>query len=224
MCESCQSGFFLGGSCLTQCPFSYFPLSQACLSCSSSCLKCEYTASNCTACSPGLFLEEYRCISGCSQGFYLSAGNICRKCSSSCLLCQTNPYNCTQCLNQSFVLTNSRCLQHCSEAQFLNPNDNSCSPCPQGCLNCLNTSYCLSCTTNYYLNYNHSCSATCLSSFFPFAGLCRQCPYPCLTCSNSRTCLSCLSGFLFSGSCLSSCPTSTYLSNSQCLACAANCS
>jgi hypothetical protein len=57
-------------------------------------------------------------------------------------------------------------------------------------------------------NYLDTASSTCMS-----------CPSTCSSCSSFTSCISCSSGFLFNGSCLTSCPYTYYGFNFQCFAC-----
>jgi len=94
-----------------------------------------------------------------------------------------------------------------------------CQSCTAGCLICLLDNSCFICANNYVLDYNtHLCrlASNCSSNqYLDISSSCLNCSANCRTCLNQSTlCTSCplstsTSGqtYLYSGSCVNSCPT-----------------
>ena len=105
-----------------------------------------------------------------------------------------------------------------------------CTECSPGCRECIHSAeYCLSCATNYTLQYDNKCSSECLvTSLFPE---CQSCLYPCFSCFNDTFyCSSCEKDYFLveeSSQCVSQCSYGFYKSHEQgfgvCLACTLPC-
>jgi hypothetical protein len=73
-CLSCRPPLQLyASSCLSNCPFGYFSTpSYVCQVCSTSCLTCSASATDCTSCPSGLYLQanngSFVCKSTCPTG------------------------------------------------------------------------------------------------------------------------------------------------------------
>lgn len=85
-----------------------------------------------------------------------------------------------------------------SDASFLNsslclfprgfPQDGVCHPCVPECASCQgNSSYCLSCETQYLL-LDHSCRLHCLEGYYATKTECRHCPAHCRQCNQDGLC------------------------------------
>lgn len=77
------------------------------------------------------------------------------------------------------------------------------------------------------MSLTNECVQTCPNGLFADAtsGTCIGCSSPCATCSGTTTnCTTCTSGYLYLNTCVSSCPSATYLFNSQCTPCQTGCS
>lgn len=101
--------------------------------------------------------------------------------------------------------------------------------CPSACAICYSSSFCTACREGYYL-FNNTCisnSTICYNGGYFAAGrVCYPCLQPCLRCwVTASNCTSCLSGYIFypPNSCLVSCPSGLFRSNSTCSACSSQC-
>jgi hypothetical protein len=140
-------------------------------------------------------------------------------CSDFCTSCYgTSSTNCYSCKNLSgtiYVLSGNSCATTCDTGYFIpstDPTTQVCKNCDVSCLKCtLNSTNCLvnQCNIGYiYFSINSTCLNPCPNGYYNNSGVCNQCVSMCLTCSgSSSTCTSCSDGlYLFSGSCLNSCP------------------
>lgn len=55
-----------------------------CEPCDASCTTCTGTASNCSLCSGGLYLQDLACVSSCSTGYSPTTELKCNYCGDSC--------------------------------------------------------------------------------------------------------------------------------------------
>ena len=106
--------------------------------CSSKCLDCMGTASNCTSCATSLVLDrksilintnEYECKTACNEPIrtFINKQNYCADCDQSvCYRCSNSPRNCTAC-TQNYFLTSTldsdgnpgyTCTPSCSSNQY----------------------------------------------------------------------------------------------------------
>lgn len=123
-------------------------------------MTCSVLNSNCTACPPGLLLQNSSCNSSCNLGYY-ALGSKCMPCATNCANCSSNA-TCFNCSSGLF-LYNNNCSTSCP-ALFPKPDING------RCSACNNTS----CS---------NCSATeCFQCYYPkilFGGDClSSCPLP----------------------------------------------
>mgnify|MGYP002369030157 CR=1 FL=1 len=67
------------------------------------------------------------------------------------------------------------------------------SRCPVGCTNCVSQTLCTSCASNYFLQSDRLCYASCPLRFFsePRTLTCLRCPFDCFTCDRNGRCLTC---------------------------------
>lgn len=115
ICLSCVNNFTLSGSfCIQNCPsgtyravFSVFQIlsisvtTYNCRPCSSVCLTCVNSSTNCLTCYSGFILTAANdCVSNCSSSvsFYNTTTRVCINCSQNCFTCYgSNTNNCLSC-------------------------------------------------------------------------------------------------------------------------------
>ena len=140
------------------------------------------------------------------------------------------------------MLIGSSCT--CPSGTFLNFSATACQSCNISCLTCsLSAISCQSCNSALFRTWNSATfTCPCNSGYFDSgAALCQLCTLPCLTCNGGTVlnCTSCISGytligssctipptcsaFVFQGSCVATCPNTTYVSGMSCLTCINNC-
>ena len=139
--------------CLKTCPLGYFVSSDGtqCLVCTSPCIGCSGTATNCTQCSTinnvKYFLNDTDladsavggvCVTDCTGAFYEGQNNFtCLPCQAGCAACDVAATNCTSCLNTDaanyFFLqpTANTCSSSCSSPYFKKTNF-KCEKCASG--------------------------------------------------------------------------------------------
>lgn len=229
-CLSCITNYNLDGTlCKSSCLDGQVPINSVCTPCTSPCATCVTTTTQCLSCvqlSTSLFLSGYFCVSTCPSGTYANSSTYtCATCTSPCATCSSSMI-CLSCI-ASYFLYLGTCNTSCPIGYV--GVISSCQPCATGCKTCQNTvNYCTACQANYYLMVSASeCIQTCPTGLFADAtsGTCIGCSSPCLTCSGSTSnCTSCTSGYVYQGTCVSTCPSATYLFNSQCQSCPTGCS
>lgn len=192
--------------CLTTCPSGFYVSSDGtqCLQCSSPCLDCEGTATNCTLCGTisnvKYFLNDTDllntatggvCVTDCTGAFYEGEASFtCLPCQAGCAACELTATNCSSCTNTD-----------ATTFFFLQPGANTCS---------------LTCPLQYFKKANFKCEK-CASGFGDWnsvtstAACSSGCDLKCASCFGSAEtqCLSCTgSNYLqpSSNTCLSSCP------------------
>ncbi|GAA6025321.1 hypothetical protein JCM11491_000389 [Sporobolomyces phaffii] len=168
----------------------------------------------CSACIPGTFLVDRRCVDSCPDGTTVSNdGSTCQPCDSACGTCAPSlPSYCTACANPAHLVLNGTCIaaSSCPNGFFLSPTASS--------------------SSSSSLSSNSTPTAT------P-ARTCLACHPDCATCSpdDPTRCLSCdpasgrpvLDGE--SGTCVATCARDQYFDRAraggggQCVECAAEC-
>ena len=204
-----------------------------CLQCPSSCLSC-LNDTYCTACPAGrtyLYPVTHNCITNCPLGYFgNSTSALCLACDPKCLTCTLASTGCLSCANGFYLVrlsvTSYDCLASCPSGYF--KESQRCDVCVFPCNTCSSASSCLTCVVGTYFYANSSvCLLTCPSSSYldSATASCLACTAPCLSCKSSSYCLSCTTGlYLNGGSCVSSCPSSTYSDTTLiCLACSGLC-
>lgn len=179
-CTSCNeiAGYFLqlnsNNYCNYACLSGQYSTSTSpkrCMLCDSNCLKCVYSAPNCTLCGLDSFGKQMylsplpvcnstcgirTCLTSCPPKYYVDTNNkICAPCATTCLTCINSFSN--GCLSCGVIA---------GQQYYLNLNNKTCTS---------------TCTINYYIGPSSTYQ-------------CNQCDISCRTCSvaNSNTnCLAC---------------------------------
>lgn len=124
------------------------------------------------------------------------------------------------------TLVNGTCT--CSLGKYIDTSSSSptCEDCHNACLACSgpNKNNCTQCKApTYYKTSNGECTETCPDTTFKKTinnseGVCEACSSECRTCDSlSTNCTSCESNYkLYNNTCIASCPTNTFVSNSEC--------
>jgi hypothetical protein len=203
-CITCASGFFLNpssnNSCTSTCPAGTTIANNAtntCDACSTVCLTCSVSTSNCTACSSPAVFYNGSCQSSCPSGGTLAPQNgICTACDSTCLYCNNTITNCTACnLSSIYIfLVSNACLQSCPQTFYNVSLTGQCIACATAninCINCSSATTCLSCDSGFVFHQNQ-CLSTTPVGFVNISGVAQPCTYPCSTCSVTQTnCTAC---------------------------------
>ncbi|CAI2359515.1 unnamed protein product [Moneuplotes crassus] len=202
--------------------------------CDSNCLTCSGTATSCDSCknpSDLPFLQNDKCVSACSNGYYLQ-GTICYSCHHSCATCDgPNSNDCISC-KSDFLFEDGSCLTSCSKNTQAN-SANQCEStsengsCNSNCATCSkNLDWCLTCnsgSTPIVNPTNGQCVCTdngcCGGTLYvdTESQSCQPCSTRCKTCEISADkCFSCWNFFdsklldWASYKCLSECSSSGY--------------
>ncbi|GAA6060126.1 hypothetical protein JCM10212_001423 [Sporobolomyces blumeae] len=171
------------------------------------------SALSCSACIPGSFLVDGKCVDLCPEGTTVSSdGLTCQACDSSCATCAASlPSFCTTCSTTSHLILNGTCISSssCPTGTYATPsspvtNSTTCVSCPAECETCsapsstsdgTSTATCLSCPADRPVLSNGRCLSTCSRSeyFDSSKGACVSCSDDCATCAGggSDECLSC---------------------------------
>ncbi|CAK88624.1 unnamed protein product (macronuclear) [Paramecium tetraurelia] len=193
----CMSKYYDTG--IQECSSIY--LSQYQQACSTECLGCITTPTNCISCNPGKYLLGNICLCKTKlQGnqvttYFDPSKNRCQSCHYSCLSCSGPLVNqCLSCLiSESRILigTNCVCIENYFDTGF--PN---CIKCNSQCNGCLTLpTLCKSCplsSLRIYNPQNYSCN--CPNSYYDAVDnpICQECDYTCQTCKTlSNRCESC---------------------------------
>ena len=105
-----------------------------------------------------------------------------------------------------------------------------CTACTSPCLTCSGSiTSCVTCISGDYL-YGTTCVSTCPSTTVAVSTAsppqCEDCGPNCKTCTSANVdvCLTCATGyFLYSSTCINTCPTGTYQSGTNCYSCDTTC-
>ncbi|CAD8177777.1 unnamed protein product [Paramecium octaurelia] len=208
------------GEC--KCQNSYFDTGiQECQICSSDCLNCTITPTNCTSCKPDRYLVGNSCLCKTKlQGSYLTTylvplKNRCQSCHYSCLSCSGPLINqCVSCLNSEsriLVATSCVCVENTFDISI--PNCQKCDYRCQGCT--IQPTLCKACPSLSLRVFNPSnSSCNCPSEYYDDGVniVCQKCDYSCLTCEITSTrCDSCqVNSFRTYNALLFSCPCNDY--------------
>lgn len=237
-CITCDPSLYLYNSqCLSSCPSGTYTNGNICSTCDSSCVTCE-GAGSCTSCISEKVMFGALCLSACPAG-YEDTDGVCtvivpaEDCVTGCTSSLLNNGLCDQVCN-TFTCNydNQFCEPQSSECPAGEYFDGSaCSDCLNPCLTCASETACTACEvsgttgTTMYL-YNTVCYDACPAGTMANGIMCEACDSACKECAvTTSTCISCESGkYLYSGTCVSSCPTLTTVALSTvCEICNTNC-
>ena len=222
--------------CLDSCNSNEYALSTGqCAFCDSSCVSCNGgTSSNCTACPNVLY--NGTCSAYCPSHAYLNL-TTCYECDYTCGTCNSESTNCTSCISPYPYQGNNSCYSVCPSGTFtLSANSSCVVACPSGYLaqgsncivcdsNCLACSgavtTCTQCPSNEYL-YNSTCVGVCPYGYYGLGVNCVACGPNCNSCSDYNFCTACKNQALYvdpyTGTCNTTCNTTTYVFNQSCVA------
>ncbi|XP_077441964.1 proprotein convertase subtilisin/kexin type 5 isoform X2 [Vanacampus margaritifer] len=243
ICTECKADTSLRGNrCQQSCaPGMYYDEAEGlCKTCHRVCAACAGAGVEaCTECADGYLMEEWRCVSSCSSGFFatnpeIAAGRgMCRRCDASCLTCVgPSRANCSSCSGGRSLQEGECVLQTaCADAEY-QASDGTCHPCHPTCLKCTGPQHqdCISCAASHALD-DGSCLAECVRGKYQSGGRCHLCDHTCATCVEAGTnnCTSCdrdkfvMERYLHQGRCVDACPEAFYHTEKTCEACSHHC-
>ncbi|KAL0965792.1 hypothetical protein UPYG_G00285770 [Umbra pygmaea] len=247
ICTECQAGTsLLGNYCQKTCaPGSYHnEQGSTCEPCHEACATCAGAGIEaCNQCADGYLMEEWRCVSSCSAGFYATESSphkttdglrICRRCDASCLTCVgAGKGNCSSCVSGHSLLDGVCVVSTaCRDGEYQDGHG-TCRACDATCLKCTGptTEDCKSCIPSRSLDGGR-CVAKCAKGKYPSGGQCHLCDHTCATCLDGgpANCSSCdidkfrTQRYLYKGSCVGTCPNAYFHTQEQsCEACPENC-
>ncbi|CAD8163692.1 unnamed protein product [Paramecium octaurelia] len=218
--EDCLLGFKFNDQCVDSCPKGMYINNNFCMKCPQKCEECT-SLTNCTLCVQNYFLENGRCQLSCFFGKTDYKNHACvSQCDPSlfeyqnqCLeSCPTNPV---------FYYHSNICMDACpnNTVQY----NQECLDCDVSCSTCIGPSNndCLICKETYYL-HDQQCILTCPHLYNEVDRSCViSCPRNLLLDGNK--CVLICSLYMYSNTCLSSCPPGTYKSNQIYYDCSQNC-
>ncbi|KAK3508672.1 hypothetical protein QTP70_003316 [Hemibagrus guttatus] len=257
-CSSCKPGYHLDQetkSCVTSCGDGYYLdhgnlMGNRCQkSCETGTFFNEQSGSSaglesCTRCADGYVMEEWKCVSSCSQGFYPTqtlsdltgqSQGYCRRCDVSCLACiGPGKRNCSECV-EGLTLQDGACVltHNCADGEYQDDRGN-CHACDSTCLKCKGPKYddCVSCASPRLLDMGQ-CVLHCSEGKYPSSGQCHVCDHTCAECvdASPSDCISCdkdrfgQDRYLHDGECVTACPVAHFhTSVKTCEACPQHCS
>ena len=235
--------FSLYDKCTEYCPFGYLDVGTDCVACQGNCTTCEGDLEKCTSCPSDLVLNEGKCVEKCPDNSFLK-GSVCFLCKYPCEKCEKVEDFCSKCLNGlKNEVKNGKCVDFCEVGSFELENmcleqcpngyykqGSVCSQCEYGCSSCLSLKECVKCAEGFFY-YNKTCVNFCPVAYYKDfeTSKCEACSRICYECEgpSNYECISCKNQFLFTNdegsTCLNTCPSSTFISNSTCLNCSQHC-
>ncbi|XP_063311099.1 proprotein convertase subtilisin/kexin type 5 isoform X1 [Pelobates fuscus] len=230
-CLSCERPKVLEQTtCKAACSDSHIDIDGVCEHCPSDCLTCA-DEQICTACLPGYFLYEDKCLLFCPDGYYNEVGK-CMPCDPMCAKCN-GPLSddCEECSSHSYVLYNGRCFKTCPKRTYYDVFTKDCQDCDTTCESCSSATSCDECKHDLSKNSKGECVSYKDCSLYEYLQEhrgCRPCHKQCLRCTgpSSEQCLSCKDGlYLLDSTCMKECPDGYYKGEeNRCLPCHGTCS
>lgn len=159
--EGCNAPYvYRNNRCYLDCEEGSVLVGNTCKSCNiTGCLKCSYKDSRttCLECSADRVLNKGKCLTACSDGYYLDLiMDKCVLCHEACSRCfgPTNRdcYSCRTDLGYIRTLKNVCVLPSCVEKFYFNKTMRRCNSCPENCLECLGAQNCIECDRGYVLD------------------------------------------------------------------------
>lgn len=225
--------------------YHFFPLNNTGITIASTDLKSTTSSSIIASLWRTTNCTNEPCLFQCPPSYYPSTSGDCFKCDISCLSCSGSlPSNCTLCPDSSFTIAGlnncysicpsgyvafgKNCITSCPDTYF--NNSGTCSQCISPCVNCINATYCTTCETGYLLYPNKitdRCVKLCpTGQYRDITNNCQNCNSICTECigNSISDCTKCKSTeFLYKGTCISTCATSTYTIGNSCFDCDISC-
>lgn len=199
-------------------------VNRACIPCSSLCLTCSMTSTNCTSCNQGLAMQNGVCVSTCSNNMYILNSACVTTCSAPCSTCLVYATYCLTC-PPSYHLYNNSCTTECPTMYYIH-TDGSCQPCaslPIHCKYCTSSSNCYICDVGFVL-FEGLCLTYTPTGYANISGVATLCHDICVTCDTLITnCTSCKYDYYHNGQCVTSCPDSHFKFNHTCTRCLPPC-
>jgi len=247
-CTNCATGFLLtlDEKCESTCPDGSYQNGTSCQECSSPCLTCTTSATNCLSCNESWYLLNNSCVDNCPLNYYVENGqSTCNECNDSCSSCSQAASNCTLCSNGSAILFNGSCLFQCPSNYYF--NGTTCVICNTLCATCQGSTSldCITCPSLFFL-YQNQCFGSCpLNTYQSSATQCSDCSNLCDGCTgpSASNCIKCKNGTYLddsgcvyvcaspkisntiTGQCMAQCSVGSFLdpTTQQCLICDSNC-
>ncbi|XP_053474688.1 proprotein convertase subtilisin/kexin type 5 [Ictalurus furcatus] len=248
VCTECPEGTSLmGNRCQKSCKTGTFYQEQkdSCEPCHSACATCSAAGlESCTRCADGYVMEEWKCVSSCSHGFYptqtpsdltgKTQGN-CKRCDVSCLACiGPGKRNCSECV-EGLMLQDGACVltHNCADGEYQDDHGN-CNACDSTCLKCKGPKKddCVWCASPRLLDEGQ-CVVRCPEGKYASGGQCRVCDHTCAQCVDAglSDCTSCdkdrfgQDRYLYGGKCVTACPVAHFHTSEKiCEPCPEHCS
>lgn len=159
MCQTCISNYyFINDTCSSVCPNGTLAVNQSssglCQTCTSPCLTCVNSLSNCTSCAVNgsqMYFYNNSCYnsSQCPEKTYQNnQTSTCSSCVASCGACSSLTV-CLSCSSGLYLNLNGSCLSTCSNGTVaLNSSSGgNCLVCSYPCVLCSSSpTYCNSCS------------------------------------------------------------------------------
>lgn len=130
---------------MEDCPASTYYAASSCLACSSRCLTCEGTSTNCVSCASTQYHYNNDCFNDCPAAivngkctdicpdgkFY--ENSKCNDCDAKCMTCSGSATNCTVCAD-GYISYAGSCFQNCPKGTY--KSGNTCIRCDVSCQEC----------------------------------------------------------------------------------------
>uniref|UniRef100_A0A8C4EH67 Proprotein convertase subtilisin/kexin type 5b n=1 Tax=Dicentrarchus labrax TaxID=13489 RepID=A0A8C4EH67_DICLA len=196
----------------------------------------------CTKCADGYLLEDWRCVSTCSTGYYLSEqtsdnGQVqrsCKKCDHSCYECLgPGERNCSSCVS-GYNLEAGACVVStiCKDGEYLSRHE-KCHLCDATCFQCSGPERedCTSCPVTRLFD-DGRCDIRCQKGRYAMDKQCHLCHHTCQECTDEGpdNCTSCdrdrfgVARYFFQGQCRDVCPEGYFHSARKlCESCPTDC-
>uniref|UniRef100_A0AAY4DIR2 P/Homo B domain-containing protein n=1 Tax=Denticeps clupeoides TaxID=299321 RepID=A0AAY4DIR2_9TELE len=246
ICTDCKEDTSLvGNKCLKNCGLgSYYDEQQgSCEPCDPACATCAGVGVKaCKSCAEGYLMEDWKCVSSCTSGFYAAKQNtgrsegsrVCRRCDASCLSCVgPGRRNCSSC-EGGHTLQDGMCVisTDCKDGEYQD-TQRKCHSCDITCQKCRGPKNgdCIDCPSSRFLD-DGQCVMKCPLGKFQANSQCHLCDHTCAECVDRgpANCTSCdtdkfgLDRYLLEGQCVDACPEAHFHTQQKtCEACPEHC-
>ncbi|XP_062845264.1 proprotein convertase subtilisin/kexin type 5 [Trichomycterus rosablanca] len=247
ICTECPKNTSLvGNKCQKNCEPGTFYNQQndACEACHAACYSCSAAdPDSCILCADGYLMEDWRCVSSCSEGFYPTqfmpdgTGQMqssCRRCDASCKGCAgPGKQNCSDCVD-GLTLQDGVCvLKHdCGDGEYQDSHG-KCNSCESTCQKCKGPKLddCIMCPASRWLDEGR-CILHCPVGKYLCDRQCHACDHTCAQCLDAgpAKCTSCNKDrfgqdrYLYKGQCVTACPNAHFHSSlNTCEPCPEHC-